>query len=254
MLRAIIIDDEESGISAVKLIIQKFIPDVKVVDSTTDSTKGPDMIENYRPEIVFLDINMPYMNGFEMLSKTSYKNFDLIFITAHSEFALQALKNHALDYILKPVDPEELKAAVQRVRDRQAKNNYLEALNMFSDLKSDTRLRIAIPVKNGIDYEYSDNIIRMEASSNYTDVFLANSKKHTVRKTLKEFESMLSSQSNFMRVHESHLVNLNYVIRYIKESPSYIIKESPSYIVTKDNANIPVSRQKKNDFLGWLKT
>ena len=136
MLRAIIIDDEQKGINSIKLLIEKFINDVKIVAETTEAKKGIALIEDYKPEIVFLDINMPHMNGFELLQQLKFRDFGLIFTTAHDEYGIQAIKNNAMDYLLKPVNHEDLIDAIERVKQKNKKNNLPDLGKLLQDLNS----------------------------------------------------------------------------------------------------------------------
>src|SRR5688572_21425001 len=220
MLRAVIIDDEQRGINTLKLLVQKFVAnDVKVVAETTEAEKGVSLIEDYKPEIVFLDINMPFLNGFQVLELLNYREFHLIFTTAHEEFALKAIKNNALDYLLKPIVAEHLKEAVEKAKNKIAsKQSQPDLAKLFSELKSENRSRFPITNKDGTDYVYIEDIIRLEADSNYTKVILVNGKIGLNPKTLKEYETMLCTpNSHFMRIHQSHIVNLKYVNRFLKE-------------------------------------
>jgi two-component system, LytTR family, response regulator len=243
-MRAVIIDDEAKGINGLRLLIEKTIPSLKVVASTTDPTEGIKIIEDYQPEIVFLDINMPMLNGFEVLGQLSFKKFCLIFTTAHEEYALQAIRNSALDYLLKPIDPDDLSGAVEKARIRlsQESPDFTEVLAI---LKSKEEKRFAIPSKEGLVYEYLENIVRLEADSNYTRIFLSSGKQYLIPKTLKDFEKTLCDDAaGFMRLHQSHIVNLSFVSRYIKEDGGIV--------VMKDDFQISVSKNKKEEFLKWL--
>jgi len=245
MLRAIIIDDEQRGINTLKLLIDRFVPGVKVVAETTESEKSIELIENYRPEIVFLDINMPFMNGFEVLEKLNYKKFHLIFTTAHEEYALKAIRNNALDYLLKPIVADHLKLAIQKVKQQIEAKQTPDFSNILTELNEKNISRFPISVKDGTEYVPIDDIIRLEADSNYTKIILVNGKTGLNPKTLKEYENMLcEKEGHFMRINHSHIINLKHVSKYLKEEGGIV--------VTKDNANLPLSKNKKEDFLKWL--
>jgi len=246
MLRAIIIDDEQSGINSLVLHIKKFIENLKVVAVSTSPEEGVRLIEDFRPEIVFLDINMPVLNGFELLDKLSFRDFQLIFTTAHDEYGLKAIKENALDYLLKPIDKTELMGAVEKAKKKiERKKDFPDISKLIADLSKDTDQRIPITTKDGIEYKNTDEVVRFEADSNYTAIFLIDNKKFLVPKTLKEFEKLLCVDENkFMRIHQSHIVNLLHVSRYYKESGGVI--------EMKDGAKLPLSKNKKEDFLRWL--
>jgi len=244
MFRAVIIDDEQKGINGLKLLIQKFVDDVKVVAETTDAHQGVGLIDDYRPEIVFLDINMPHLNGFELLKRLKFLEFHLIFTTAHEEYALQAIKSRALEYLLKPIDIDDLEFALKKVREKSKKEELPDVMKLVYDL-SNLQQKISIPVRDGMENIDTAHIVRLEADSNYTRVLMADNTLYNVSRTLKEFEQQLCvSGSHFMRIHQSHIVNLKYTTKYIKEDGGMV--------VTKDNYQIPLSKNKKEDFLRWI--
>jgi two-component system LytT family response regulator len=244
VLRAIIIDDEPSGIESLKLLIEKFIPELKVVAATSEPSQGIKLITDFHPDIVFLDINMPEMNGFEMLNNLSFRNFALIFTTAHAEHALRALKSNALYYLLKPIDIEDLQEAVQKVKSGKEKKKLPDLSKFYSDL--DKNNKIALNTKNRVEYLDKRDIIRLESDSNYTHVYNVNGEELTISKTIGEFEDLLCKPGSiFMRVHQSHIVNLNHVVRFKKDSIGVII--------TRDSCEVPLSKQKRDEFLKWLK-
>lgn len=248
-LRAIIVDDELTGINSLYLSIIKHCPDVKSVAETKSASAAIDLIENYMPEIVFLDINMPEMNGFELLNKLKWKNFNLIFTTAHQEFALRALKANAIDYLLKPIDPEELKNSIKKVKDVRLKADYSHFEETYEKLLNSLRNRkqnkITIHTKSGAESIEFEDIISLESKSNYTQINMVNSKFILSSKTLKEFDELLcKEESHFMRVHNSFIVNLNKVSKFLKYSESIIMLDAQS---------VPVSKSRKEPFMKWLK-
>lgn len=245
MLRAVIIDDEQQGINNIKLLINKFTPDVNVVAEALNAAQGIELIENYRPEIVFLDIHMPHMNGFELLQKLSFREFSLIFTTAHEEYGLQAIKNNALDYLLKPVDVEDLKTAIEKVKQRLEKKLRLPDLRqLLSELNQENSGKMTLHTKEKIEYIDKAEIIRLESDSNYTYIYCVGNIKLCISKTMKQFEDLLcANNSNFMRVHNSHIVNLNHAVKFIKDQ---------GLIVTTEDYKIPVSQNKREDFIKWL--
>ena len=246
VIRAIIIDDEQAGINSLTLLLARFVTGVKLVASTTDPVQGIELIESFRPEIVFLDINMPFLNGFELLEKLSFRDFFLIFTTAHNEYGLKAIKENALDYLLKPVDKEDLDGAIARVRKKMNEKTVFPDLEkLIRDLSYEETQRIPISTKDGIEYKEMEEVVRLEANSNYTSIVLANKQKYLVPKTLKEYEKVLcANEKKFMRIHQSHIINLQHVTRYYKENGGLI--------EMKDGAKLPLSKNKKEDFLQWL--
>lgn len=244
LLRAIIIDDEPKGLSSLRLLIEKYITGVKVVEECTDPLRSIDLINNYKPEIVFLDINMPHLNGFELLERLTYRDFYLIFITAYQEYALKAIKNNAVDYLLKPVDADDLEATIERVKKLHAeKNKFPDFTAVLSQISQ--RDKIPFNVKDKVEYVSREDIVRMESESNYTHVYLADGNKILIAKTIGDYEQMLCTpDSEFMRVHQSHIINLNKVSRYLRDNGGTI--------VLKNNDHVPLSKNKKEDFMKWL--
>jgi two-component system LytT family response regulator len=246
MLYCVIIDDESSGIKSLELLIKKFCTDLKVVATSIDSVSGVDIINNYRPDIVFLDINMPNLNGFELLKKLEFKNFHLIFTTAHREYALQAIKQSAIDYLLKPVDPDDIRMAVEKVKniikEQKAGPDVLKILKEIEDTRE---IKITLPVKNGIEYIPVKEVLYIEARSNNSLVVLVNNKSVTVAKALKEFETQIcKAELPFIRIQNSFIINMNYVTRFVKEDGGYAVMQ--------DKKNIPISKNKKDEFLKWI--
>lgn len=248
-LRAIIIDDEQKGIDAVKILIDKYIPEVKVIADSAKASAGIEMIENYKPDIVFLDINMPEMTGFELLEKLSWKNFNLVFTTAHQEYALKALKNNAIDYLLKPIDHNDLRDTVKRIQQKtlSAENGSGDKFNyqdLLTSLKETSKNKILIHSKAGIESIDTNDIVVLESVSNYTHLHLSNAREIVSSKTMRDFETLLcKNNGNFMRVHHSYIINLHKVVRYIKSSEDLIMN---------NDQKVPIAKSKKDDFVKWL--
>jgi two-component system LytT family response regulator len=247
ILRAIIIDDEPRGVSALKSLIEEYMDDVNVVAESTNPADAIPLIHNYKPEIVFLDINMPEMSGFDLLDRLLWKNFNLIFTTAHEEYALRALKNNAVDYILKPIDHEEVQAAITKIKARIGKAENDISLNyarLVKDLSHYHKSKVLVSLKSGIEAIAFNDILYLESQSNYTQLYLVGSKVILTAKPLKEFEDELClTNQSFMRVHHSFIINLNKVSRYLR---------SEEQILLDDNYRIPLSKSKKDKFYSWL--
>lgn len=247
-LRAVIIDDEETGIDILKLLIEKHVKDVNVVATATRAKEGIALIENYLPEIVFLDISMPEMDGFELIDKLTWKNFQLVFITAHQQHALKALKLQATDYLLKPVDHSDLCSAVNRVRERIAGQNENHAPDAGYSLLNSINVyyasKLAVTSKQGVEYVDPQEILYLESRSNYTILQLNNQQSIITPRTLREFELQLCNDLNFMRVHHSFVVNLRRITRFIKERDS---------IIMSNNHKIPLSKSRRSPFIHWLR-
>jgi two-component system LytT family response regulator len=233
--RSIIIDDELIGINALKVLIEKHTPEVKVVATTTDPASGIDLIEGYRPDIVFLDVSMPTMNGFDLLEKLQYKDFKLIFTTAHQEFAIKAIKNKAHDYLLKPIDINELQNCIINITSR-----ITEAVS-----KKSTKNLVELRVKDGIIFIRFQDIIRLEASGSYTVFYLENRVRHVASKNLKECETMLDP-TMFFRCHPSHIVNLKKVVK--------MVSTDGLFAKMTDDSMPEILRKNKESFLERLKT
>lgn len=241
MLKAIIIDDEKKGRIALRQKVLDYCKDVQVLGEAENGEEGLHLIEKHQPDIVFLDIEMPRMNGFEMLRKIPDKNFHIIFTTAYDQYAITAIKYSAFDYLLKPIDIEELKSAVARIGKHSTyqTGKKLEALEQnLSDKKLFNK--IAIPTIQGLLFFDIHTIIHLEAQSNYTVLYFSDQSKLTASKTLKEFEELLP-ESVFFRIHHSHIINLNFIKRYIKGDGGQIEMQNGNYV--------DVARRKKEEFL-----
>jgi two-component system LytT family response regulator len=236
MHRAIIIDDEAIGINALKVLIEQHTSGVKIVATTTDPDKGITLIEDYKPEIVFIDVSMPKMNGFELLEKLNYKNFKLVFTTAHPEYALKAIKNKAFDYLLKPIDVAELKDCIQNITQEEIKN--------LKEPAPASNHIIELSVRDGIIFIKPQDIIRLEASGSYTTFYLCNNIKHLASKSLKEYEHLLNAKQ-FFRCHNSHIVNLHKVVKLVSTDGLFVKME--------DGSMPEISRKNKEAFLEKLK-
>jgi two-component system LytT family response regulator len=246
-LRSIIIDDEETGVDTLRLLIEKYVDNLKVVATSTRAKEAIELIENYKPEIVFLDISMPEMNGFELLNNLTWKSFNLIFTTAHQEYGLKALKVNAIDYLLKPIDPKDLCVAVDKIRKQITLQHGIPGHPDYSTLNSITQYyteKLGVSTKNGIEYLDPFEIICLESKSNYTQICLTDGKVILTPKNLGEFESILCQNNlNFMRVHYSFIINLHKAVRYIKED---------EVIITVSKQKIPLAKSKREIFFKWL--
>ncbi|MEO7445560.1 MAG: LytTR family DNA-binding domain-containing protein [Ferruginibacter sp.] len=244
---AIIIDDEPDAVVVLGKLLERHCPQVDVVAALSNSTEGLEKIKLLSPSIVFLDIEMPQMNGFQLLSNLKEINFHLIFTTAYDQFAVKAFRFNAVDYLLKPIDPAELKLAVQKVAEKPF--FLTQQLQHISEIiqeseKGQLPERIAFPHAKGYKFITLKDIIYCESESNYTSLHLVGEPKFTVCKTLGEIEEMLS-QSHFLRIHRSFLVNIKKIKEFIKSDGGFLIMEN--------RAEIPVSRNKKDEVREILK-
>ena len=243
MLRAIIVDDEENSRSALKFKIGQHCPEIEIVGEAENGETGISIIEMLNPDILFLDVEMPKMNGFSMLQKISNRNFEVIFITGYSHYAINAIKVSALDYIIKPVEINELIAAVNKAsvsRLNTSKNEQLELLlqNLLKD--KEESLRIAISSAEGVKLIETSSIIYLAASSNYTHFFLTDKKKYIATKTLKEFEEILP-ENIFIRIHHSYIINKKFIEKFVRTDGAHV--------VMKNGVVLPVAKRKKGEFL-----
>lgn len=241
MLTAIIIDDELKGRIALKQKLQDYCADIQLSGEAESGEEGIKLIEKYQPEIVFLDIEMPRMDGFEMLHRLPEKKFHLIFTTAYDQYAIKAIKYAAFDYLLKPIDIEELKSAVSRISNHSVVYTEKKLAVLEQHLRERNSFnKMAIPTLDGVLFFNISDIIHLEASSNYTTIYFNNYPKLTASKTLKDFEELLPVDI-FFRPHHSHIINLHYIKRYIKGDGGQIEMQNGNYV--------DVSRRKKEEFL-----
>jgi len=241
-IHTVIIDDELSGVRSLELMCSKFIEDVKIVATTTDAVEGVEIINSYRPDLVFLDINMPQLNGFELLEKLSFADFHLVFSTAYQQYALKALKLNASDYLLKPVGLADLKNTIGRIRQKMSEDRTMPGtLAIIQQFGKINKFRIPLPDKHGIEYALPSQVMYIEASSNNACVTLTSGSKETVIQSLKEYEALLCNPwLYFMRIHNSYIINLHYVARYLKENGGLVMMQ--------DKTIIPISKSKKEEF------
>lgn len=244
MIKAIVVDDESAAINSLIWELQKFSDTITVVDTFTSATEALSGINYLKPDCVFLDIEMPEMNGFALLQKLEYRGFAVIITTAYNQYAIQAIKENALDYLLKPVDGDDIGKIVKKLehlnRAHSFHEQFQETLNALSG--ASTKQIIQIPVNGKILFIKIDEIVYCESDGNYTKVYLESSKQHYVSKKLKELEDMLPN-SLFFRVHNSFILHMLKVREYIR---------SEGYVVLSNEKKIPVSRVKKEAFLAKM--
>ena len=247
MITAIIIDDEVKGRSALRQKLMDYYPQVDVLGEAENGLEGIKLIESVHPKMVFLDIEMPHMNGFEMLQQIRVKNFHVIFTTAYDQYAIKAIKFAAFDYLLKPVDIEELKTAVRNAEAHSTIQNTGERLEtLMQNLSSKHQLqKIAVPTMEGLLFFNLSEIIYLQAESNYTNIYFKDHPKLIASRTLGDFEELLPTDI-FYRPHNSYLINLNYIKRYIKGDGGQIEMQNGDYV--------DVSRRKKEEFIKLIRT
>jgi two-component system LytT family response regulator len=246
MIKTIIVDDEEKSRVTLTNLITKHCPDISVVDlceSVADAVKS---IAKNKPDLVFLDIEMPFENGFTLFEKIKNPDFNVIFTTAYDQYAIKAIKYSALDYLLKPVDVDDLKIAVEKCSEKKknsgSRSDDYEMLLSALKLKNKSA-KIAVPTFDGLQMISANEIVKCVADESYTHITLTNGTKLVVSRILKEFEDLLSD-FNFFRVHNSSLINLTHVKKYIKGEGGYVVMS--------DDETVEVSRRKKNELMQRL--
>jgi two-component system LytT family response regulator len=232
MIKAVLIDDEMHCLDTLNMLLSDYCPAVQVSAHCQSGKKGLEAIEKINPELVFLDIEMPLMNGFELLEKFDTIPFSVIFTTGYDQYAIKAIRFSALDYLLKPIDPKELVGAIHKVQVQKARPSA-EQFRMLMDQirhKENNLHKIAIPTLDGFELIMVDQVVHCEASDNYTHFYLKNGSKITVCRTLKEIEEQLEEFSSFLRIHHSYIVNLNEANKYIRGEGGYLVMNNGSTI------------------------
>lgn len=245
MIKALIIDDEPSAITTLQLLLQRYAPEVQSPLTASDAHRAMELLEKEAPELVFLDIQMPVLNGFELLKKIPSPHFDVIFTTAYDQYAIQAIRFSALDYLLKPIDADELRASIDRFITRKASASEHQALyrNLVYNINTDKEnFRLALPTSEGTHFFLPSDIVRLEGENNYTRFFFTNKKPLLISRTIKEYEELLGNHG-FLRVHKSHIVNRQHVINYSNEG----------ILTLTDQSKVEISRRRKEEVLDALK-
>ena len=234
MVTALIVDDENKNRESLAKLIEQFCYGVQVIGHAENVKSAEEFIKNNQPQIVFLDIEMPGGNGFTLLEKYENPDFQLIFTTAHADYAIKAIKFAALDYLLKPINVNELKIAVEKAIQNINSSSNTED-KRFDVLKNNQKnegfdfKKIALPSLDGIEFYDISEILRCEADRAYCKFYLTNGSKITVSKALREFEDLLN-ECNFFRVHKSNMVNLNHIKKYVKGKGGYVVLSDESHV------------------------
>ncbi|NIJ54797.1 LytR/AlgR family response regulator transcription factor [Dyadobacter arcticus] len=250
-MKAIIIDDEPDCVRLLGLQLKMYCPQVKVVAACTGSEEGLDAIRAENPDLVFLDIEMPKMNGFQLLEMVGDLDFAVVFVTAYDKFAIKAFKFSAIDYLLKPTDAKDLQAAVHKAeRTLRTDNRQIdllkEHLRPAHNISKPFPDKIALPHQNGVVFVELKNVLYCQANDNYTYFFLPNGQKYLVSKTLRNIQDILEER-NFLRVSRQHLVNLDHIAKFMKGEGSYLVMS--------DGFSIPVAKSQKDKLVerfGWI--
>jgi len=246
MIKAVLIDDESHCLGTLEIMLKEYCATVQIVNKCRSAADGFEAIEKNKPDLVFLDIEMPGKNGFEMLEQFNAVPFAIIFTTSYDQYAIKAIRFSALDYLLKPINPDELVRAVKRVEEQKqlpGTDQFNLLLNLLQN-KEPRYNKIAVPTAEGFELIPADQVTRCEAEDNYTHLFLKNKNKITACRSLKEMETQLHDFTFFVRVHNSHLVNLNEVNRYVRGEGGYLVMS--------DGSTVNVSRSRKDALLKYF--
>ncbi|GAB4140044.1 MAG: LytTR family DNA-binding domain-containing protein [Bacteroidia bacterium] len=246
MINAVIVEDEKKSREVLEALVKANCTDVHIIGTAESVKQGVELIKKINPDLIFLDIEMSDGSGFDMLEQLPDGNFDVIFTTASDEHALKAIKYSAVDYLLKPIDGDELKAAVEKIHAKRSKNSSLENIRfLLENFKkpNDQYNKITLPTGNAYEIVNVKDIIRCEADGSYTTFFLENKRKLMVSASLKHYEDLLPSE-DFIRVHHAHLINMNHVVRFLKADGGYAVMS--------DGTQIEISRRKKDAFIQRL--
>lgn len=244
MVRAVIVDDESGAVESLKWEISQFCKEISVVEAFTDPLEAVSGINYLKPDCVFLDIEMPQLDGFQLLERLSFRNFDLIFTTAYDSYALKAFKQDAIDYLLKPIDSDDLVKAVNKIKANKASDNLgAEVKKALEMLDTRKRSKIALSFVDKTMFVKVEDILYCKSDGNYTHIFLTGGRKEMLSKKIKEVEAMIGNK-NFFRTHNSYLVNLACVREFIKSDGQYLVLD--------DGSSVPVSRSRRSDLMQFL--
>jgi two-component system, LytTR family, response regulator len=246
VIKALIIDDEPAAIKTLQLMLERYVPEIDNLQATNDPSEGIHLLKTFQPQILFLDIQMPVMNGFDVLKQFPQVNFNIIFTTAFDEYAIQAIRFSALDYLLKPIDADELRAAVDKfiIKEVLQKSNQGLYNNFLHNIsaKSKEDFKLALSTSEGTFFYFPDQIIRLEGESNYTKFFFTEKKPMLTSKTLREFEDILALHG-FVRIHKSHIINKKYITNL----------SGDGMLTMSDQSKVEISRRRRAEVVAFLK-
>lgn len=247
MIRTIIVDDEPKARRILETIIKSHFNHVEIIGTADDVTSAVKIINELKPDLVFLDIEMPGEAGFQLVNHFEEINFEIIFTTAYSEYALKAFEISAIDYLLKPIQIDHLERAIEKLGKHRKNNQVKEQLETLKDTISEPKKlsKIALPIAEGLMFTKPDEIIYLKAESSYTRIYLTYRPEILVSKTLKEFEKLLTYSNIFMRVHRSYIINLNHITNYVRADGGYILMDN--------NEQIHISKEKRDELLQFFK-
>ena len=252
MIDAILIDDDKNLREGMKKLLALFAPTIQIIGEADSVSSGVIAIDTLKPQVVFLDIQLNDGTGFDILEKVAEKSSaihsNIVFITAHEQYAIKAFRFSALDFLLKPVDPEELQKVIKKIEAVVEKKNDFSHIDLLLEnirKNVDNFKRIALSTSDGIHLFDINDIIRCESTDNYTKFYIKDDKTVLISKTLKEYEELLA-EHNFERIHQSHLINLSYLKSYIKKDGGYVVME--------DGSHLPISQRKRERLQHVLKS
>ncbi|MEM7379753.1 LytR/AlgR family response regulator transcription factor [Poritiphilus flavus] len=244
MLEAVIVDDEIKALQSLSWELTNFSDEINVVASFTDPFEALTYLDGHTPDCLFLDIEMPTMDGFQFIQKLKNKDFPVVITTAYNQYAIKALKNEAIDYLLKPIDTDDLKDTITKIKKFNAKNYTAERLEkiLLNFNSNPIHKKITLNTDGKLLFLESDEVLYAESDGNYSTIYLVDGQKIVLTKKLKEVNELLPSDS-FFRIHNSYIINLTKIKEFLK---------TDGYVVLQSNHKIPVSRQKKSDFLDLI--
>lgn len=244
MLKAVIVDDEEKALRSLEWELTNFSDEIQVVASFTNPFQALEYLDKNRPDCIFLDIEMPTMDGFQFIQKMQGDEVAVVITTAYNQYAIKALKNEAIDYLLKPVDSDDLEATIDKIRKHNLRNLTADRVEdiLLKHNSTSSKKRISFNTDGKLVFLEDDDILYAESDGNYSTIYLSDGNKLVLTKKLKEVGEILPDDS-FFRIHNSYIVNLNMIKEFLK---------TDGYVILKSNHKIPVSRQKKSDFLDLI--
>ncbi len=239
MIRYVIVDDEKKALRNLEKRLLKHHPELERAGVFTDPVEALEFIKRNRPDLVFLDVEMPNLSGLDLLSAIPEPTFETIFVTAYDQYAIDAFKHAAIGYIVKPIDPEELEQAIEKAKKNIALKTAADKNKKLIELLTQQNGNIAIPTTEGYIFVKAKDIIRLEGMEGYTKIICCNNKEHISSYNMGRFKEILAHNPSFLQVHRSHIVNAEYVEKYLNEG----------YVILKDNTPVPVSKTYRKDFL-----
>jgi two-component system LytT family response regulator len=244
-MKVILVDDEKAPVTILKHKLLKIRPDIQIIATCNNDLEAINAIETLKPDLVFMDIEMPNQSGFDIVAKFKNPDFFVIFATAHEEFILKALRAHAIDYLLKPIDEEELSNALAKVQDLlNQKAMPTDSVAQLMDYFKHSKAKLQIPTMDGTHFIPYEDVIRIEADGSYSHIYSKNRKKITTSKALCEFDFLDNGRNEFIKVHKSNIININMVSKYKRGDGGIAIMV--------DDAEIDIARRRKDDFIKKL--